>query len=161
MESLAERGGGVASKARAKGLSTDKSARFEIELFGRCEGQLVALCGMSINPRILTPKVLEERAIEMTVLNERHVLGIQATTGTLPDTLDGIANPDPIIRVMPLNVLNRAFFDEKIELLQKDKKVKVADVGTAVFVRLAKPWLFYDVPKSGRKPRVAMKLLPY
>ncbi|HYG75567.1 MAG TPA: hypothetical protein VEK08_11240 [Planctomycetota bacterium] len=161
MESLAERGGGVASKAAARALGSDKRTRFQIQLFGRCEGKLVALCGMTINPRVLTLKVLEERATELAVLNERSVLGIQATHGKLPETLEGIANPEAVMRVYPLNILGRAFFEEKIELIEKDRKLKVLDAGSAVVIKLAKPWLFYDVPRSGRRAKKPLNLLPF
>src|SRR5689334_16388788 len=74
MENLAVNGGGVASKAKAEAPGLDKRTRFRIELFGRCQGQLVALCGMTYSPFGLPLKDLEERAIDMVVLNPQSVL---------------------------------------------------------------------------------------
>lgn len=161
MESLAVNGGGVASKARAEAIGSDKRTKFRIELFGRCQGQLVALCGMTFSPMRLPLKTLEERAIDMVVLNPQQVLGVQATVGKLPESLEGLPTENPLLRLLPINVFSRAFFQEKIDLIEKDRKIKLLDAGDGAIVQLAKPWLFYDVPISNRKTKKPISLLPF
>jgi hypothetical protein len=158
-ESLAARGG--SGKPIAEALSTDKRVRFHMELFGRCEGKLVALCGCSYSPQFLGLKKIEEIAIDLTVLTGGNVLGIQVSPGRTTATLDGIENEEPLVRMLTLNVFHRVYFQSKIDLIEKDKKLKIADVGDAVLVQLAKPWLFYDIPRSNRKKRAPQNLLPF
>jgi hypothetical protein len=160
MESLAVNGGGVASKARAEAAGSDKRTKFRIELFGRCQGQLVALCGITFSPVRLPLKTLEERAIDLVVLNPQQVLGVQATAGKRPESLDGLITEDPLLRLLPVNIFSRAFFREKLDLIDRDRKIKLLDAGDAAVIQLAKPWLFYDVPMSNRKKR-PQNLLPF
>lgn len=161
MESLAVNGGGVASKAKAEAPGSDKRTRFRIELFGRCQGQLVALCGVSYSPVRMPLKMLEERATELVVLNSRQVLGVQATAGKRPESLDGLAAENSLLRLLPVNVFSRAFFQEKLDLIEKDRKIKLLDAVDAAVVQLAKPWLFYDVPLSSRRAKKPLNLLPF
>lgn len=79
------------------------------------------------------------------------VLGIQATHGMRADMLDGVENENKLIRLLPVNVFNRAFFQEKVEALETVKACKVTSTATAAMVTLIKPWLFYDVPLTKRK----------
>ena len=164
-ESLADaRGGpGRASAPIAEALSRDKHTRFRIQIAGKCEGQMVALCSCSFDPRRLSAKALEDAAIETTVLQSRMVLGVQATRGAAVQTLPPIEQDagNRLVRLMPLNTFNRAFFREQILRLGKDKKVKVVDVGEAVYVELVKPWLFYDVSAGRRKRTEEQKALPF
>lgn len=163
MESLSMRGTGVVSagKAIAQADSTDTKTRFRMELFGRCEGQLVALCACSYNPYVLTRKFIEETAVDIIVLNGRQVLGVQSTSGAIPEKLPGIENEKPLIRLLPLNVFSRSYFQSKLELIEGDKKIKLLDAGGAAVVYLAKPWQFYDVPRTSRKAKKPQNLLPF
>ncbi|HEY3323256.1 MAG TPA: hypothetical protein VGP72_22570 [Planctomycetota bacterium] len=164
MESLANRGGGVADAtfAKASALGNDKVTRFSIELFGRCEGKMVALCKFTFSPRRVPLRMLEERATAMVSFNERLVLGMQATLGKLEHSLEGLEREAALIRLLPLNVFNRSFFQAKLELIANDKKLKILDAGTAAIVELTKPWLFYDVPKNARATaRKHIGLLPF
>ena len=161
MESLAMRGGGIASQARAEAPGNDKKTRFYIKLFGRCEGKLVALCGMSFNPGRMPAKNLEEHCIDIVVRNSADVLGVQATYGKTAESMDGLEDEDPLLRVMPMNVFNRGYFREKIEHIERNRKVKLFDLGEAVLVQLAKPWLYYDVPNSKSYKKKPQNLLPF
>ena len=160
-ESLARPGGGVASsqRARAEAPGSDKQFHFEMELFGRCEGKMVALCGFRFKPSRLTLKTIEDCSLDMLVLHESLVLGVQATLGKTPESLDGLSCENPVVRLLPLNIFNYAFFGSKIEQIEGDRKLKLLEAGNAAVVQLAKPWLFYDVPQ--RRGRRAQKLLPF
>jgi hypothetical protein len=160
-ESLASPGGGVqkAMRAKANALGSDKKTRFAIELFGRCEGKLVALCSFSFDPERLPMTKIEEDSTGMVVLNPQHVLGVQATPGGQEDSLEGLTAEKAVLRLLPLNVFNRSFFRPKIEMLEGDKKLKILDAGLVAVVELVKPWLFYDVPPRRNKKPIA--LLPF
>jgi hypothetical protein len=161
-ESLAMKGGGVssASRAYAEALASDKRTKMSIEMFGRCEGRLVALCAFSFNPARLTLKQIEERAIDTIVLNDRTVLGVQCTTGGGPKSIEGLTAENAIVRLLPLNIFSRPYFQDKIELIENDKKLEVLDAGDAVVIKLVKPWLFYDAPPK-RKSKKPIALLPF
>jgi hypothetical protein len=163
-ESLAFAGGGpgraAAPLAEAPGM--DKRTRFRIQIMGRCEGQMVAQCSMSFDPARMPAKQLEEAAIGITVVQAKTVLGVQATRGPAYQTLAGLEQPkeNTIVRLLPLNVFNRAFFEHQIEVLERDKKIKALDTGEAMLFELTKPWLFYDVPITKRKRLDTRKALP-
>jgi hypothetical protein len=167
-ESLAMKGGGVssASRAYAEALASDKRTKMSIEMFGRCEGRLVALCAFSFNPARLTLKQIEERAVDTIVLkdtivlNDRTVLGVQCTTGGGPKSIDGLTAENAIVRLLPLNIFSRPYFQDKIELIENDKKLEVLDAGDAAVIKLVKPWLFYDAPPR-RKSKKPIALLPF
>ena len=159
-ESLPLRGGGL-SRAVANALGNDKQTRFRLEIAGRGNGQLVATCSITVNPSRMPLSDIERNAIDIVVLNRTGVLGVQATLGDKSGRfLEGIKNENALLRLMPLNVFNRAFFQPKIDQMQKDKKLKLTDVGDAVAVHLVKPWLFYDLPASKLKSKIRQKLLP-
>jgi hypothetical protein len=164
MESVAmlRVGGAGINKAYGEATGTDKRTRFRMQVFGRCEGRMVALCGMTISPYRVSLQHIEETAVAMCVMNVESVLGVQATHGLRDGMLDGVEHADKLMRLMPVNVFNRAFFRENIEILETAKSCKVVDTATASMVTLTKPWLFYDVPQSGRrKKRGEVKLLPF
>jgi hypothetical protein len=158
-ESLAARGG--SGKPVAEARSTNGKIQFHMELYGRCEGKLIAMCGCSYSPRFLSLKQVEEICIDMTVLTGGNVLGIQASPGRADTIMDGIENEEPLVRMLTLNVFHRVYFQSKINLIEKDRKLRIADVGDAVLVQLAKPWLFYDVPRSARSRKAPQRLLPF
>ncbi len=164
-ESLAYSGGGPgrASAPNVEAYSRDRKTRFHIQVVGKCEGQMVALCGCTFDPYRLMLKTIEDAAIQITVGQSKMVLGVQATRGAKFQMLPGLEQEDgnTYIRLLPLNTFNRSFFKDQIARLQKDKKVKVVDVGEAVYVELAKPWLYYDVSAGKKKRTEAQKLLPF
>ena len=163
MESLAVRGGGTASAGRAKAeaLGNDKKTHFRLQLLGRCENKPVGLCLMSFHPTRLSIKMIEESATDIVVLNGGTVLGVQATHGASAQTLDGLAAEDALIRLMPINIFNRSYFQSKIALIEGNRKLRVIDAGDALLVQLVKPWLFYDVPSSSRSRKAEPNLLPF
>jgi len=163
MESLTAGRFGVqsAKRAPAEALGEDRRTKFRMEFVGKCENRLVAVCGLSFPIGRFTAKSLEERAIDVVVLNSHDVLGVQATFGGVPTSEEGIVNENPLIRLLPYNVLNKQFFREKLELIAKDKKIKCFDIGGAVLITLLKPWLFYDVPASRKKSKTPQALLPF
>lgn len=161
MESLANRGGAGMPIAEARG--TDKFTRFRIEVVGKCEQKMVAQCRFSFNQKAMTRKFLEEHAVDLTLVHSQSVLGIQITRGKQEGMEPGVQREkeDTYIRLYPLNVFSRAFFKDQIAAMQKDKNVKVVDVGDAVIVELLHPWLFYDMGTPRKKmPRVD-NLLPF
>lgn len=159
-ESLAELGGRGLPQAEARG--SDKVTRFRIEVIGKCEGKMVALCKMTI-PRTLSPRTIEEAALTMALRDSRTVLGVQATRGRVTETLDGLEREksDTFLRLYPQNVFNKAFFKDQFATIRKDKKVKLLEVEGAAFVELAKPWLFYDMPIPKRRELMTDNLLPF
>lgn len=163
-ESLAYAGGGPGRAAApvAEAVGMDNRTRFRIAIMGRCEGQMVAQCTMSFDPARVPAKQLEEAAIGITVVQAKTVLGVQITRGAKFQTLPGLeqTKENTLVRMLPLNVFNRAFFETQIEILERDKKVKALDTGEAVLFELVKPWLFYDVPPSKRKRLDPRKALP-
>jgi hypothetical protein len=163
-ESLAYAGGGPgrASAPMAEALGMDRRTQFRIQIMGRCEGQMVAQCTMTFDPVRMAPRQLEEAAIGITVVQAKTVLGVQATRGAKYQSLPGLeqTKENTVVRLLPLNVLNRSFFEAQIEILERYKKVKALDAGEAVLFELVKPWLFYDVPPSKRKRLDARKALP-
>ncbi len=152
---------GESPRPAAEALGSDKRTRFRLDLFGRCEGKLVALCGFSLPPGRLSMRQIEELSVDMVVLNGARVLGVQATAGKSAGMDEGIANEAPLLRLLPLNVFNRSYFQPKLDLIERDRKLKIADLGEAVVVTLAKPWLFYDVPRSARSRKKPPELLPF
>ena len=54
------------------------------------------------------------------------MLGVQATPGKRPESIDGLSDEDPILRLLPVNVFSRAFFREKLDLIEKEEKEQVA-----------------------------------
>src|SRR5436190_3205077 len=64
-ESLAELGGRGLPNAEARG--SDKYTRFRIEVFGKCEGKMVALCKMSLDPHKHARREIEENALAMAL----------------------------------------------------------------------------------------------
>lgn len=160
-ESLAGKGGGL-NKAAAEALGTDKQTRFRFEMAGRFNGQLSATCSITFKPAHLSMKLIEQNAIDIVALNRSSVLGVQATAGDNGDgrILKGIVNDNALVRLLPVNVFNRNFFQSKIDQMLKDRKIKLTDAGDAVLIQLVKPWLFYDIPPSKRKIKIHQKLLP-
>jgi len=143
-------------------LGSDKRTRFRLQLFGRCEGRLVAVCGFTFPLGRFNLKDVEENAGAMTISNGEKVLGIQATYGQTGATIDALEHDHPLVRLLPLNVFNRVYFQSKLVYIDKDKKLDITDLGDAVIVRLRKPWLYYDVPTPGRAPKKkAIKALPF
>jgi hypothetical protein len=142
-------------------LGSDGRTMFRIQLFGRCEGRLVALCAMSIPPGTLRMKDIEETAAAMTLANGEKVLGVQATFGSNSQILDPLHEDEPLVRLLPLNVFNRIYFQTKIERIQKDKKINFLDVGDAVVVQLKKPWLYYDIPAGRNSRNAKVQQLPF
>lgn len=161
MENLAANGGMGMPQTEARG--TDKCTRFRIEVVGRCEGKMVAQCKMSFNHRLFNRKHLEEHAVDLTVLNSQTVLGIQVTRGKQEGMEPGVEREksETFIRLYPLNVFSRAFFKDQIAAMQKDRAMKVVDVGDAVIVELLKPWLFYDMGLPRKKIVRSDNLLPF
>lgn len=153
MESIAmlRRGGEGIHKAYGEAAGSDNRTRFRMQVFGRCEGRMVALCGMTISPvRIKLPQI-EEIGATLAVMHAESVLGVQATHGLRSDMLEGVEQENKLIRLLPVNVFNRSFFQEKVEALQTVKACKVTSTVTASMVTLTKPWLFYDVSMARRK----------
>ncbi|HYF51244.1 MAG TPA: hypothetical protein VEJ63_17650 [Planctomycetota bacterium] len=142
-------------------MGTDKRTRFRLQLFGRCEGRLVAVCAFSFPQGRLNLQQVEETAGAMTLSNGEKVLGIQATYGQTAKTMDAIENEQPLVRLLPLNVFNRIYFQSKIERIEKDKKLDITDLEDAVVVRLKKPWLYYDVPSGKTPKKKPMPQLPF
>jgi len=160
-ESLAELGGRGMPIAEARG--SDKFTRFRIEVIGKCEGKMVALCKMTFDPKRLAARAIEENALAMAIGNARTVLGIQATRGRHADSLDGLAREksDTFMRLYPQNVFNKAFFREQFAAIKKDKKVKLLEVEHSALVELVKPWLFYDMPSPRQRDLITDNLLPF
>ncbi len=160
-ESLADRGGMGMPRAEARG--SDKVTRFRIEIIGKCEGKMVAQCKMTLPPRTLTRRMIEEAALAMTIAHPRVVMGVQATLGKQKDSLDGLAREkeDTFLHLYSQNVFNKAFFKDQINVMRKDKKVKLLEVEEAVLVELVKPWLFYDMPAPKRREHMTDNLLPF
>jgi hypothetical protein len=142
-------------------LGSDGRTMFRIKLFGRCEGRLVALCGMSIPPGTLRMKDIEETAAAMTLTNGEKVLGVQATFGSNSQILDPLHEDQALVRLLPMNVFNRIYFQSKIVRIEKDKKITFTDLGDAVMVQLKKPWLYYDVPSGRMARRKPVPQLPF
>lgn len=163
MESLAtlRQGGAGINKAYGETVGSDNRTKFRIQVFGRCEGKLVALCGMTISRVRIPLRHIEEVATTMCIMHPEGVLGAQATHGWYDGALDGIANDDKLIRLLPVNVFNRAFFQEKVEVLERTKNCKVTNASTIAMVELKKPWLFYDVPRLKKKISKDQKALPF
>ena len=161
-ESLATlRCSGDIGAAAAEAGGSDKRTKFRMQLFGRCEGKLVALCAMTIVPGRLPLLSIEEQATVMVVHHNDKVLGVQATHGAGAGVLEGISGEKPLIRLLPVNVFNRGFFKSKLALIERDKKIKLLDAGVAAVIQLVKPWLFYDVPPSKRRLATPQNLLPF
>src|ERR1043165_1556991 len=160
-ESLAELGGRGLPQAEARG--SDKRARFRIEIIGKCEGKMVASCKMTLDASTQLARAIEENALTMALRESRNVLGIQATRGLQPESLDGLAREkgDTFMRLYPQNVFNKAFFKEQFAAIRKDKKVKLLEVEGAAMVELVKPWLFYDMPVPKRRELITDNLLPF
>lgn len=165
MESLAtlRQGGAGINKAYGETTGTDNRTRFRIQVFGRCEGKLVALCGMTISRVRIPLRHIEEVGTALCVMHADSVLGVQATHGWYDGALDGVEEENKLIRLLPVNVFNRSFFQEKIEVLEGVKNCKVTDASTAAMVELKKPWLFYDVPQGKKKTKKKQdeRLLPF
>jgi hypothetical protein len=142
-------------------LGSDKRTRFRLQLFGRCEGRLVAVCGFTFPQGRFNLQHLEETAGAMTLSNGEKILGIQATYGQTAQTMDAIENEQPLVRLLPLNVFNRIYFQSKIERIEKDKKLDITDLEDAVVVRLKKPWLYYDVPSGKTAKKKPFAQLPF
>ena len=164
-ESLAYGGGGpmraAAPLAEAPGM--DNRTRFRLQVVGRCEGRMVALCSVTFEPGRTTLRALEEAALSTTFGQLKTVLGVQLTRGATYQTLDGLEQEkgNALVRLMPMNVFNPLFFRDQIQRIDGDKKVKSTDFGEAVLMELVKPWQFYDVP-AGRKKRAVQPLaLPF
>jgi hypothetical protein len=155
-ESLAYAGGGAmrAAAPLAEAPGMDNRTRFRLQVAGRCEGRMVALCTVSFVPERTTLRALEEAALATTLGQMKTVLGVQLTRGAQYQTLDGIEEDagNALVRLMPMNVFNKLFFRDQIERIEGDKKTKSTDFGEAMLVELTKPWQFYDVP-AGRKKR--------
>jgi len=109
----------------------------------------------------MTLDQIQDRAIDTIVLNDRTVLGVQATTGGGPKAVEGLPHENAVVRLLPLNVFARPYFQDKIELIENDKKLEVLDAGDAAVIKLVKPWLFYDVPPSRKKSKKPIGLLPF
>ena len=161
MESLAARGGAGMPLAVARG--PDKRTRFQIEILGKCENKMVAQCRVSFDQKLMSRKYLEEHAVDLILAHTQTLLGVQITRGKQEGTEPGVEREksETFIRLYPLNVFSRSFFKDQIRAMQKDRNVKVVDVGDAVIVELPRPWMFYDMALPKRGLGRSDNLLPF
>jgi hypothetical protein len=145
----------------ARGL--DRRTHFKLEVIGRCEGKMVAQCRISFDPLRHALKEFEDAAVSLTVLNTEIVLGVQGTAGAKyhPLAARALAREKTFLRLLPLNVFGKSYFGAQLAALQRDKHVEFQDCETAVLVKLAQSWLFYDMPIPRSTPGRSELLLPF